>query len=121
MRSYIAVAPDSLSNSIGAAAANDFISWITNSPSYSVNETIFQYFSSEQAIIDHISNSFYAIDSKEAILSAAIIFKSSAPSWEYTLRFNKTLYDFDGPQMPDTSANDLDLSVRYKIDLYHFI
>ncbi len=114
LRKFIAVAPHSENDLSSVLAAENFYNWTINNPRYFVNDTIFIQLKSEKEFINDITDQLYTIDSSLPIYSAAIIFESGSPSWEYTLRLNSTIkYGKDAhSDMPHTDANDIDMSVR---------
>ena len=125
-RTYIAVAPG-ISSTTSAAynAANDFVTWAnsqweTSLISADLNITSFVLFESESAILDLFDSKEYSFSGD--IYSAALIFNEGSPSWDYTVRHNKTFIDYaEEYTMPTTSDNSfVDNSLRSMFDYPEF-
>lgn len=98
---HIAVAPSSLGDESSFLAAKNFVLWGNNlTMSYKTdtmnykNDT-FHIFSSEQSFLDTILYSQYSRDSNP-VFSAAIIFKSGYPQWDYIVRLNQSYNNYKG-------------------------
>jgi len=96
MLKKIAVAPADASDVGQAQAARDFIAFanssLTSHPLNSQgNVSIFTYFESESDFISHIRQKDYSLRTQDIqSYSSAVIFRSAAPAWDYTVRLNKT-------------------------------
>ncbi len=106
----IVVAPFDRSNLNAINAAKEFVDW--GNQHVSVAKP-FLLMDSEAAVLSAIDNPSYGISDTKSIFSSAVILKSGYPTWEYTIRLNKTQH-FSGRQfkLPRTSIADVDFSVR---------
>jgi ATP-binding cassette subfamily A (ABC1) protein 3 len=113
MLKKIAVAPASASDVAQVQAAQDFIAFanstLTRHPvSSGGNVSLFVYFDSESDFIRHMRQKDYSRNTHMIqSFSSAIIFNSASPSWDYTIRLNKTkaiVWDdsVDGLSFPST-------------------
>mmetsp|Transcript_30098 Transcript_30098/g.30579 ORF Transcript_30098/g.30579 Transcript_30098/m.30579 type:complete len:1840 (-) Transcript_30098:237-5756(-) len=77
------------------------------------------YFESEQAFIDVISSGSYSRDESIDLYSAAVIFTSGPPAWDYTVRLNSsfTAQEISGRNgnggIPRTDSPALDETILY--------
>jgi len=107
-RMKIAVAAADSSSSGAVASANEFY----KSQIKLSNSSLFKYFNSEASLVNYLSNSLYSVDPSIDLISAAVIFVSGSPTWQYTIRMNKTVARQDRAKMPDTSADYVDISTK---------
>lgn len=111
-RQYIAVAPSQ--PSVHSTAAS-FVSWMTDQSSLAKEFSSFVLFNSESDLTKYIEDPNYGTTPKGKIYSSAIIFNSGAPTWDYTLRMNRTYYptEYGGGTAlnPETSIANVDITV----------
>lgn len=92
-RQMIAIAPSDGADTTTKTAATDFYNWVSAHPSFggiNRNVTFFKLYASESAFLSDVKNPLYSISTKIDLISAAIIFRSGKPSWDYTVRMNRT-------------------------------
>ena len=108
----IAVAPESSSNEAQNQAAIYFQEYAEANYDF-LNLSTFVYFSSESNFTSYIGQSSYGISSSIPIYSAAVIFHSGYPTWQYTLRLNYS-YSYQGQSysQPSTNSNPLNIALR---------
>lgn len=117
-RREIAVAPAvGVSGTAAYTAASDFVTWANNKYGYNDGSTTiepFTFFSSEQAILNALDEKSYSFSGD--IYSSAVIFNGGSPSWDYTVRVNKTMIiDGDRILSPTTAKGAvIDSSLRSK-------
>ena len=112
----IAVAPKSYSTSSAQyLAASEFVTWANSE--YQLNAdgytrtSEFVLFSDESAFLNLLDTKSYSFTGD--IYSSAVIFDGGYPSWDYTVRFNKTLSSYGARfYYPATSDPDLNNQVR---------
>ena len=85
----IAVAPVDYYNSGQNESAAEFVKF-ANQYFDHYHLSPFTYFQSESSFLSYIGQSSYAIDPDVAIYSGAVIFNAGAPSWDFSLRLNRT-------------------------------
>jgi ATP-binding cassette subfamily A (ABC1) protein 3 len=107
----IAVAPSTSSNTAGASAAQEFITFQNSQSTYAKDLGTFVYFDSESAFLSYMSHSQYSVDSSIDIYSTLVVFSGGYPNWEYTVRTNQTYNN--GNPVPDTSGPIIDISLKY--------
>lgn len=127
-RRYIAVAPSSSSSVSATDAAVEYTSFANNLlgsvdfggffenliTTYS-NDT-FVTFADEATFLSYITSSEYSVDPASKVYSSAIIFNDGAPSWEYTVRVNRTTtYDWGDQDSPytNTQQKNVDITAKY--------
>ena len=109
----IAVTPSTAG--VGTAsdtAAQAFVSYMNKASPFANKFSTFTYFPSEQNFIDYTQSKTYTINGD--IYSSAVVFNSAAPTWDYTLRMNRTYntgYGRRASYSPDTSSKAEDISV----------
>lgn len=87
---HIGVTCDKATNTPALQAAEDFVYWARNTYSNAAKYDTFRVFPSEDDAIEKLTSNDYVFDDHLGIFSALIVFKSGAPNWEYTVRFNQT-------------------------------
>jgi len=87
---HIAVTPDVSTNVAGANAASQFVHWAETMYSDAAKYKTFRMFPSEDETVAKLTSGSYVFDQELGIYSAVIVFKSGAPTWDYTIRFNQT-------------------------------
>lgn len=90
----IAFAPHDLTDLQASKAASDIVAFGNQFIPYASTYNTFVKFDSADAFNRTILSSTYSVDPAEPIYSAAVIINSAAPNWDYTVRFNKTIYQF---------------------------
>jgi len=106
----IAVAPADPTNAAAATAAQSFVAFVPQISPMAAAAGTFQYFPSEQAFLAYVGTDTYAYAGD--VYSSAVIFKSGAPGWDYTVRVNQTYYAYGGRfGSPDTGSPAEDISV----------
>lgn len=114
-RRSIAIAPSNPGASTVTAVVN-FAKWATaleTKLNHSTEYQTFMTFQSQSALTDYISSANYLTSGKN-LISAAVIFDSGYPSWQYTLRMNQTFHSSRGSSqdLPRTSTPDIDITVK---------
>lgn len=112
-RKYVAVTTSSSNESSAWVAATNFITWGNAFVKAPKNETTFVLFESENSFLDYMNQPQYSLDPSIPIYSAAIVFSSGSPSWDYTVRMNKTLSTAnDQYSLPQTSISQVNNVVK---------
>jgi hypothetical protein len=107
----IAVAPSTAgAGSASDSAAQAFVKYMNQVSPYAAMATTFQYFPSESAFLTYMGSNTYTVSG--SVYSSAVIFNAGAPAWDYTVRYNRTYYQFNRKvNAPDTSSKAEDISV----------
>jgi hypothetical protein len=118
----IAVAPQNENDDL-TSIAKDFINYTSSIPytgwvptpladnNFTIPDDLFVFFESESSFTDYITSAKYSIDPDYYIYTAAIVFNSASPSWDYTIRTNKT-YNDDGYTTPETQISPINSQLK---------
>eukprot|EP01038_Epipyxis_sp_PR26KG_P008312 gene8312-11246_t len=105
----IAVAPHVSTDTASKQAALQFISYMNNASIGAQNYSTFTFWSSEDKVLSYLKEVDYTL---RTTVSAVVIFNSGYPTWEYTIRMNRTLNEDSGLPNPPTFGPNLDISVK---------
>eukprot|EP01041_Mallomonas_annulata_P008266 gene8266-17008_t len=111
----IAIAPAYI-NSTSTKYAKELTKWVTENINIpNLNGSIFIFFESESKFEDYISTQSYSQDPKLPIYSSAIIMNEGYPSWDYTIRLNKTYITNKKfkSNLPRTDTAAIDSNILY--------
>jgi len=106
----IGVAPKYFSDATAVAAAHQFIDYMNNVSIGAQQYSTFQFWSSESKIMDYLEGADYTFEGE--VYSAVVIFKTGYPSWEYSLRMNRTISSDADTYTPPTNVPNLDISLK---------
>ena len=107
----IAVAPASSGDAASTAAATQFVQWANAASKNAAAAGTFVTFASEQSVVSTVSANSYTINPPD-IYSAAVIFNSGPPNWDYVLRMNRKFYSYGRKTgAPNTALKAEDISV----------
>lgn len=105
-RKYIAVAPSKKNETSAYTASRQFVKFGNELADAPDDHVTFVFFESEGAFTSYYKSKGYSRDANVNIYSAALIFDSGAPNWDYTLRLNKTrVFQDDGNSLPQTKID----------------
>ena len=107
----IAVAPSVAgAGSTSDSAAQAFVKYMNQVSPYAALANTFQYVPSESAFLNVVGGSSYTVTG--SVYSSAVIFNAGAPAWDYTVRYNRTYYQFNRKIVsPSTLDRAEDISV----------
>jgi len=103
----IAIAPIAASNEQASLAAFELVTLGNKLIPGASKYTTFVKFDSADAFTETILSKGYSIDPALNIYSAAVIINSVAPNWDYTVRFNKTIYQFGNTRTNAVPTNEV--------------
>ena len=105
---HIAIAPESSSDIDTVNTAMKFYNWTSNNLDFpGISSPLFTYFESENSFENYIEGSKYSYNPEDPVYNAAIIFNDGYPSWDFTIRLNKTRGNNLNPETKGPAVNDV--------------